>query len=285
MQQHGSYLAKFYGVLGFDDDSSIEFNNIDQITTFNHLGNEICTNLNIVMQYIILNREGKPEKQTISVTFSAPIKIKKDADNANDASSPYFVGIELRIEFTDRTWAYDIVHLFTSFIEPRLKKIPPVAAFSNSVFPEFVRSFWLFAFLIPLFKLAASTRSFSPKNIDPAILADNSLLGIANKMNYSLQRNYQAELGFPNVNNFMAYMMSIMVLAIVSIAFRKRIVEFATYKNFGYILLSKSSENNMLRQEARNSKGKFWVLNFLLLSLSLGVLGNLATDLLKQFFK
>ena len=104
----------------FSDNSSIEFNNIDDFMNHRELKKVTTDIVRLVMTYLIqFNDKKLPEKQEIEINF---VSKRYRSGNYDVYSGFKEGGIEIKILHTARTWANDIEMLLTTNFDSIVKK-------------------------------------------------------------------------------------------------------------------------------------------------------------------
>jgi hypothetical protein len=198
-QQNDGALVKFLAKIVFSDDSSVEFNTINELLTYNEIRNVTSTVVHLSWDFIVTFQDKKiPEKQRIQVSYISSGKNLSDYDkDFTVLGHRYFFErgfINFRIEHTARSWGADIESLLTNHINSLIRK--------QSKFKEFIRhnsgkiafSLGTLFFLCSLVYGFISANIFSSNRLNEVenklkSFNNNSLIDVNNKVDYLINFN------------------------------------------------------------------------------------------------
>ncbi|MDP2362320.1 MAG: hypothetical protein Q8M94_00980, partial [Ignavibacteria bacterium] len=133
-QQNNGSLAKFSARIFFSDNSSVEFNTIDELLTYNEIRPIFSVSVHMSWDFIVTFPDKKiPEKQKIQISFVSTGRFLPEFDRDSFIvlhRAEYERGfINFRIEHTARTWGADIESLLSNHINSILQKDSKIKSF------------------------------------------------------------------------------------------------------------------------------------------------------------
>lgn len=163
-QQNGGVI-NFFGKLSFSDNSSVEFNSVDDMVVYNEVKNVVCVGLymrwNVVVKF---NDKEFPEKQQILVSFGVNREVVPGI-GARHLSPLLGYGsrdsVLVRIEHTARTWGVDMESMIVQFVESVSKRRVGLRQFVYEKRDEIGTAVGIGVMIFSALACAAAIRRFS----------------------------------------------------------------------------------------------------------------------------
>ncbi len=117
-QNHGD-MSDFFAEFEFDDGSLQKVPSYSDLERYRSIAPCICTSARLSFAFLIDFNSGAREKQTVDIEIKNAGVLKNGFFKGfiDDDLDKQFGKIEIRVEYTDVTWAHDIVNLFEKYVE------------------------------------------------------------------------------------------------------------------------------------------------------------------------
>lgn len=279
-QQNDGSLAKFSARIVFSDDSSVEFNTIDELLTYNEIRPIFSIAVHMSWDFIVTFPDKKvPEKQKIFISFVSSGRFLSDYDKSFIVFSPKsFMEkgfVNFRIEHTARSWGADIEALLTNHITSLMQSESKLKTFvrkHNGKISFFVAALLFISCLIFGFISASnfSTNRINEVKEQIASLKSVSVETLNQKIDYLT--NFVA--GGAWSRYYFSLVVFIILSLIISIAIAIWIEESAETNEPSFILLTKESKKHKERVLKKLDKKWISFISAIITALITGVISN-----------
>jgi hypothetical protein len=130
--QNHCKMSDFYAEFGFQDGSKETIPSLDGLKAYRSVNPTICNSGKLSFAFLIDFHSRGIEKQSVDITISGSNKSSSEKSRLSFLDDNFSLGkIEIKIEYTDVTWANDIKNMFEKYCETHIQKL----AFREKVAP------------------------------------------------------------------------------------------------------------------------------------------------------
>lgn len=276
-QQNAGKLVQFIGTLFFSDNSSVTLSTYAGFMTYNELKPVICTAVALTWIYLIQFPDKKvPERQEINLRiFSSDQPI--EVPGSDYKRYPDQGRFQTSVQYTARTWGYDIETLLQGEINKLKKKQDKVRNYVKENGGLIALAFGLISWSASLIFTFFNSRKFiktESEKIHEFIKGSNV---IEKKIDYLLEYTSSGLIPqyFFNVGNFV--FISLIFCLFIAIWIFSR-TENLTHKK-SFVLLTNNTYIERDKVRIREKREWIWFVISLILGLSLEILGNYLYDI------
>lgn len=279
-QQNNGTLAKFSARLSFSDNSSVEFNTIDDLLTYNEIKPIYSVAVHISWDFIVTFPDKKvPEMQKIQISFISSGSFLPEFDSESDIvfhkSSSNRGFINFRIEHTARTWGADIESLLTNHIKSILKKESKIKSLIRKNSGKISFGIAALFFISSLTFGFISANNFADSKIDTVKKLINELNNISiESLNSKVDFLTNFVAGGAWSRYYFALLVFIILSLVIAIFLAIWVEESADNKEPSFILLTKESHTQ--KEQVLKKLNKKW-LSFLFAittAIAIGIFSN-----------
>lgn len=275
-QQNNGVLAKFIAKLVYTDNSTVEFNSITDIVTYNEIRPVISGALHLSWDYIIqFPDKNAPEKQRIQVSFVTSDTIVNVDSNMFEYASTYTDHlISYRVEHTARTWGADIAALLEDYIVSLIKPVPRIKSVIRENLERIATSAGVCIALITMISLIFADARIAQERVAAARAEFTELGDTITDLNVKVEHILNRIISGPIDQSDPARFLLSVGLPI-GLGFLTYLLITAT-DNYepSFILLTKESVKEKERVEAKLQRKWFSFVLSVFLSITLGVFSN-----------
>ncbi|MBU1101154.1 MAG: hypothetical protein KKA84_12195 [Bacteroidetes bacterium] len=286
-QQNDGSLAKFSARIFFSDNSSVEFNEIDELLTYNEVRPISSVSVHMSWDFIVTFPDKKiPEKQKILISFvsSGRFLPEFDRDSVILLHKPEYERgfINFRIEHTARTWGADIESLLTNHINSILQKDSKIKSFIRRYSGKISFGVATSFFLSSLIYGFVSANSFASDRIEEVtnrinMFKNGSLEALNNKVDYLT--NFVA--GGAWSRYYFALVVFVILSMVISIFLAAWVEGSADTQEPSFVLLTKESKKH--KDRVLKKLNKKW-LSFFAAIITAIITGIISNYLFSNFF-